>query len=113
MKNSLFYVEHIRDAINAIEEYVTNADFENFSANRLLFDAVVRELEIIGEAANSISKDFQDRYPDIPWRKIIGTRNKIAHEYFSLSKKTVWETCQNDLPELKKIIQEIISESRH
>jgi uncharacterized protein with HEPN domain len=112
MKNSLFYIRHIRDAVAAIEEYLADADFDSFARNRLLFDGVVRELEIIGEASGNISMDFQQRYDDIPWRRIIGMRNKIAHEYFSLSKRTVWDTCRQDLPALKEIIDRILSENQ-
>lgn len=110
-KDNFVYVRHIRDAIEKIESYIKGVDFKTFSSNNLIFDAVARELEIIGEASNRIDRDFQKQYPDIPWRKIISFRNNIIHEYFNLNKNTVWQTCQNNLPELKVIILQILDKA--
>ncbi|MFA6047381.1 MAG: DUF86 domain-containing protein [Parcubacteria group bacterium] len=110
MKDNKFYIGHIAEAISSIEEYLNNVDFLSFSQNKMLFDAVVRELEIIGEASNNIGDSFQNEYPDIPWRKVIGMRNKITHEYFAVNKKVVWDTCKDDLPELKTIISSILAQ---
>ena len=110
-KDNLAYIHHILDAIKQIELYLKGVDFETFSSNRMIFDAVVRELEIIGEASNNIEDDFQKQYPDIPWRKVIGTRNTIIHEYFEINKNIIWKTCQKNIPELKKIVVKIISAS--
>jgi uncharacterized protein with HEPN domain len=110
-KDNLVYIHHILDAIEQLEIYLANVDFEIFSSNNMLFDAVVRQLEIIGEASNKIEDEFQKQYPDVPWRKVIGTRNLIIHEYFGINKKVIWDACKNDIPKLKKIILQIISES--
>jgi uncharacterized protein with HEPN domain len=107
-KDNFVYLHHILDAIGLIEVYLKDIDYETFSANRMIFDAVARELEIIGEASNRIEKDFQKQYPDIPWRKIISFRNVIIHEYFNLDKPAVWKTCQINLPELKEIVLKIL-----
>lgn len=108
MKNNFTFVEHILEAIEKIESYLENVDFEKFSTNNMLFDAVVREIEIIGEAANNISDDFQKQCPAIPWHKVISMRNLLIHEYFGVDKKLVWDTCQENLPELKIIVEQII-----
>ncbi|MEI7425997.1 MAG: DUF86 domain-containing protein [Candidatus Moraniibacteriota bacterium] len=111
-KDNLVYIHHILDAINQVEIYLEHVDFEIFSSNRMIFDAVTRELEIIGEASNNIEADFQKQFPDIPWRKVVGTRNLLIHEYFGINKKVIWDACQDDIPELKKIILKIISDPK-
>ena len=108
-KDNLVYVKHMLDAIEQIEDYLKDVDYKTFSSNKMIFDAVLRELSIIGEASNRIDKDFQKKYPDIPWRKVVGLRNTIIHEYFNVNKNTVWQTCQNNLPELKAIVLQILS----
>ncbi len=109
MRNDRTYLEHISEAIEKVEKYIKYVgDFENFSQNDMAFDAVIRELEIIGEASNNISNEFQKENPNIPWKLIIGIRNKLIHEYFGVSKKIVWETCQDDLKELKKIVKSLL-----
>ena len=107
-KDALVYIEHIKEAIETIEGYLTGVDFQKFSENKMIFDAVVRELEIIGEAANNVDEDFQKQFSEVPWRKIIGMRNNIIHEYFAVNKEVVWKTCKNNLPELKKFLEKII-----
>ncbi len=110
-KDELAYIGHIQEAIGAIEKYLEGVDFEKFSQNGMIFDAVTRELEIIGEAANRISDDFQKQYPDIPWRKVIGMRNTITHEYFGINKRVIWKTCKENLPELEAIVNKILAEN--
>ena len=110
-KDNLVYIRHVLEAIGQIETYLNGVDFVSFSANRMIFDAVTRQLEIIGEASSRIDDQFKKLYPDIPWRKVIGTRNKIIHEYFNIDKNVVWQTCQEDIPELKSIFQNIISQA--
>lgn len=99
-------IGHIFEAIKKIEKYIKIVkDFDEFSKNDLVLDATVRELEIIGEAANNIGKKFQKENPDVPWRQMIGIRNALIHEYFGVNKKIVWETCKHDLKKLKSIVR--------
>lgn len=100
------YVSHILEAIGKIESYLGGVDFEVFLQNDMLFDALIRELSVIGEAANRLSEDFRKEYPDIPFSKIIGMRNFLIHEYFGVEPKTVWDTCKERLPELKRQLLE-------
>lgn len=102
------FVEHALDAIKKIESYLDGVDFETYCANDMLFDAVVREIEIIGEASNNISVEFQKKHPDIPWHKVISMRNTLIHEYFGVDKELVWNTCLENLPELKNIFSKIL-----
>ncbi len=95
------YLADIKICIKNIEKYTKGMDFENFIANQMVEDAVVRNLMIIGEAITQISKEIGAQYPTIFWREIIGMRNKIIHEYFGVDKRIVWNTIKDDLPKLK------------
>jgi uncharacterized protein with HEPN domain len=108
MKNDKIYIEHILEAIQTIETYKKDLDFDAFLKNKMASDAIIRELEIIGEASNNISEEFQKEHEDIPWRKIIGIRNTLIHEYFGVNKKVIWDTCENDLPKLREILEKIL-----
>ena len=77
-----FRLEDMAEAIDIIQEYVKNMDRDSWSQDRKTVDAVVRNLEIIGEAAKHLPSQLQERYPDIPWLQIQGTRNLLIHEYF-------------------------------
>lgn len=108
MKDDKTYLLHISDAIEKIERYIKADDFDVFSNNDMMADAVVRELEIIGEAARNLSDSFVNRHRQMPWSKIKAMRNVLIHEYFGVNLKVVWDTCKNDLPELKKSVLEVL-----
>lgn len=105
MKDDVLYLGHINDAIETIEQYLGVASYEQFIANKMMVDAVVRELEIIGEATSKLSKDFRNRNPEIPFRDIIDMRNVLIHDYAGVNTVIVWETCKIDLPPLKKAVK--------
>jgi uncharacterized protein with HEPN domain len=107
-KDDSVYLRHILDAIGLIEEYTKGMSENEFLANSMAHDAVVRQLEIIGEAARNISNDFRENHSKIPWGKMTGIRNKIIHEYFNVNYSIVWDTVQDDLPVLKDAIQKIL-----
>ncbi|MFX0210807.1 MAG: DUF86 domain-containing protein [Candidatus Hodarchaeota archaeon] len=96
---------HIREAIESIESYLEGASYEEFTSNKMMIDAVVRELEIIGEATNNLSKEFRESHSDIVWRRMKDMRNFLIHEYFGVNTKVVWDTCKNDLPVLRLFIE--------
>lgn len=96
------YVEHILDSIAAISADLRNIDFVDFQGNRMLYSAVVRELEIIGEAAKNLSEDFKTAHPALPWKQITGMRDRLIHHYFEVDLEAVWKTAKEDLPVLKK-----------
>lgn len=104
MRNDHAYLNHLRLALDTIEEYIEGVSFEEFSSNRMMIDAVVRELEIIGEASNNLSKDFKHLHSEVLWRRMKDMRNFLIHEYFGVNKKMVWDTCKNDLLTLKKFL---------
>ncbi len=107
MKRDLVYLRHILDAIAKIESYVA-AGKNVFMKTSYWQDAVVRQLEIIGEATKRISKELQLQYPDIPWRRIAGMRDVLIHDYMGVDLSTVWEVTQRDLPDLKTKIGGIL-----
>jgi uncharacterized protein with HEPN domain len=101
-------LEDMLSAIDQIEKYLEGISFEDFCHDQMRQDAVVRRLEVIGEAARFLSEDFRSRYPQIPWQDIIGMRHKLAHDYFEVDLRVVWDTVQFDLPQLKLWLQEIL-----
>ena len=108
MKNDSAYLKHIRDSIKNIRDFVDDADFEGFSKNKMMVSAVVREFEIIGEAASNLSDEFRQSHMEIPWRDMIDMRNVLIHEYFGVIIETVWKTIEKDLPELESMINKIL-----
>jgi uncharacterized protein with HEPN domain len=107
-KDDSVYLRHILDAIALIEEYTKGMSENEFLANSMAHDAVVRQIEIIGEAARNISNDFREKHSKIPWGKMTGVRNKIIHEYFNVNYSIVWDTVQDDLHVLKDSIKKIL-----
>jgi len=108
MKNDDVYLRHIVGAIGNIEEYLDGCRYESFASDKKTVDAVVRELEIIGEAANRLSGELVNSHPNIPWRDMVDMRNVLIHEYFGVNTKIVWDTCTTDLPNLKGIIAALL-----
>jgi uncharacterized protein with HEPN domain len=110
MKDDRTYLLHILEAIKKIERYIETINFDNFSDNDMMIDAVIRELEIIGESARNLSDDFQDKHFEIPWYKVKAMRNVLIHEYFGVNLRVVWDTCKNDIPALKTLIEKVLND---
>lgn len=98
-RDYLVYLEDMLLSMDRIEEYTDNLDFRKFKMNYLIVDAVVRNFEIIGEASKKVPTRIQERYPEIPWRKMYGLRNLIAHEYFGIDYEMLWEIAKFNLPQ--------------
>jgi len=106
------YLEDMFLSMQRIEEYLGDLDFKKFKMTYIVVDAVVRNFEIIGEASKKIPTDIQDKYPEIPWRKMYGLRNLIAHEYFGIDYEMIWEISKNSLPQNRKDLQRIIEKEK-
>lgn len=108
MKDDTVYLKHILDAITQIQNYLREKPFEAFITNRMLQDAVVRQLEIVGEASRNLSEDFRRLHPAVPWSQIAGMRNRMAHDYLNVDMEIVWDIATHDLPILKLAIAELL-----
>ena len=102
------YLKDILNSIVHIEEYVANIDYSDFSNDQKTVDAVIRNLEIIGEATKNIPEEIRNQYPNLPWREISGMRDKLIHGYFDVIYSIIWETIQDDLPVIKSEILKIL-----
>jgi uncharacterized protein with HEPN domain len=111
MKDDALYLKHIFDAIETIQSYTSGVDRAQFHQNQMLRDAVVRELEIIGEAARNLSDVTRERAPDVEWSQIIGMRNRLIHAYFQVDIDLVWDIVAADLPALKEAVERLVSSS--
>ena len=100
-RESALYLADIKECIKKLEHYVKGMSFEQFCDDPQVIDAVVRNLEIIGEAANNIPAEMKRKYPNISWPRIVGMRNIISHEYFGIDKGIIWQTVKDDIPKLK------------
>jgi len=99
------FIEDILESIEKIQRYIKNLDYEKFKDNELVADAVIRNLEIIGEASKNIPDNIRAKYPNVPWRRMIGLRNITAHEYFGVDLNIIWEIITANLSETKPKIE--------
>ena len=100
-------VEDILAAIRKVERYTTGMDWEGFRQDEKTTDAVVRNLEVVGEAVRRLPEDFIAQYPNVPWRQAAGLRNRIVHDYFGLDLEIIWEVIQHDLPKLRQQLENL------
>ena len=98
------YLEDIKEAVRKIINFTDGLSFEEFLKDEKCTDAVIRNLEVIGEAAKNIPPEIKNGYPGVEWRKISDLRNLIAHEYFGIDYEIIWDIVQNKLPDLREII---------
>ena len=106
-KDPLIFIEHILESIKNIEDFMQGVSKSYFLNNKEKQSAVIREIEIIGEAAKNIPASFRRKNANIPWKDIAGMRDKLMHHYFGVDLETVWKVVKEDLIELKKNIQQI------
>ncbi len=100
-RDNRFRLQDILDAIDRISSYVEGITYEDFLADRKTQDAVTRNVEIIGEAARSLSEQFKQEHSSIPWQDIVDMRNVIVHHYFGILPDVVWDVIENELPSLR------------
>ena len=98
----------MKEAADRIISYTMNMEYENFLKDSKTQDAVIRNIEILGEAAKLLSDDTKEKNLNIPWRDISGTRDKLIHEYFGINIDIVWEIAKNEVPYLSTLLEEIV-----
>ncbi len=110
-RNYDLYLQDLAVAADRIASYVEGVTRAEFEADQMRIDAVIRNLQIIGEAVKKIPDSIQKRYPNIPWQEIAGLRNRVTHVYFDVDINIIWDVVQFELPALKIQIQQILRES--
>ena len=103
-------LEDIYDAVMKIISYTKEMSYDDFMQDDKTIDAVVRNFEIIGEASNRIPDDFKTEHPEIEWRRIIGFRNRIIHEYFGIDYENLWRIKNENIPILSEFMKQILDE---
>ena len=101
----------IEDAINRILEYTSGMNWNEYLRDYKTQDAVVRNLEVIGEATKNISDEFRNQHPGIPWQDMAGTGDRLTHHYFGINQEIVWQIVEYDLPGLREQIQQVLRDS--
>ena len=102
MNNDELYIAHMLEAIEKIERFVGALKLDDFVKNDLLQSGVMRELGVVGEAAKKLSPAYKMSHDSIPWKEIIGMRDKLIHDYFEIDVEALWQTVNTDLPILKE-----------
>ena len=102
-----FYITDMMAFAENVISYTDGFDQERFINSGITYDATLRNLELIGEAATHIPTEIREQYPDIPWRMIIATRNKLIHGYLGIDNDTLWSIIQTDVPELLNQLQQV------
>lgn len=105
-------LEHMLQAIERIRRYTSGKTFEDFIADDMMYYAVVKNIEILGEASNMLTEEFRNGHPQTPWKQVSGMRNYIVHEYFQVDNNVVWDVITNDLPILEQQVIGYLSEEK-
>jgi uncharacterized protein with HEPN domain len=111
-RDHLLLLNDILESAIKIKKYTENLSLEHFLNDDKTVDAVVRNLEIIGEAANRINLEIKEQYPKVEWKRIKGLRNRIVHDYFGIDYEIVWSIIENDLDNLIEEVEQIIDDNK-
>lgn len=111
-RNYLLYLEDILESTDKIQNYAGDLSYEDILQDKMRIDAIVRNFEIIGEASGKIPQEVRDKFPSVEWKKISNFRNILAHEYFGIKYKIMWDIIKNKLPQLEKQIKAIVEQEK-
>ena len=109
-RDESLYLADIQESCEKVLRFTKGMTYKDFVHDDLHFDAVLRNLEIIGEAVKNISEETRQKYPNVKWRKIAGFRDIVAHEYFGIDDETVWDIVENEIPALLEIVKIMLGE---
>lgn len=112
MKDDRVFIRHILDEVNFIVKETRDLNYEDLISDEVLKRALVRSLEIIGEATKNLSESFKEKHTDIEWKELAGLRDKLIHHYFGVNWKRVWDVLKNLIPKLKEQIKVILEEEK-
>ena len=101
------YIEDIISAVSDVEDFTRGMSYESFVSDKKTVNAVIRSLEVLGEATKHIPPSFRKKHPHIPWSKMAGMRDVLIHDYMGVDIKTVWKVVRDRLPELKSLLEEL------
>lgn len=104
------FLKDILNSMELIEDYVDGLDFDEFKKDQKTIDAVIRNIEIIGEASKQIPEDIKRKYTIVPWKEMARMRDKMIHGYFTIMHEILWETAKHDIPDTKPLIKDILDE---
>jgi len=110
IRSPVLYLSEIISSMDKIERYITGLSYDEFILREETIDAVERNIEKIGEAAAAIPDDVRNRHPEVPWKTIVGLRNKVIHHYFAVDHEVIWQIITKNIPETKGMIAGILLE---
>jgi uncharacterized protein with HEPN domain len=104
------YLRDILTAVDQVETFIGIMSFEEFVKDAKTVNAVVRSIEVIGEASKHIPVSLRERYAELPWKEIVGMRDKLIHGYFGIDYETIWKASKEDIPSLRKVVQRMLKD---
>jgi len=109
-RNITLYVKDILQNMQDAEEFIRDMSYEQFAGDKKTLNAVLRSIEVIGEAAKNVPDEVRDKYPDIPWKEMAGMRDKVIHFYFGVDKEVVWSVVKDRIPAIRPPIEKMLRE---